>query len=162
MSVDFFRPECQERRNISLFGLCDDQNGQKAYTKTDNQCGWIATVRNDRNRELVFTAIDSCIIRGDEHSGQRRCDCMLTSEEHFFFIELKDQAKSWIKDASEQLEATIQIYIENHGNPHQRHRKAFACNRKHPHFHETDNERNKEFFTKCKFRIDVQAEIIII
>jgi len=43
MSVDFYNPSCQETLNDYLFGLCDDQDGRKAYTNTDTPLRWTAT-----------------------------------------------------------------------------------------------------------------------
>lgn len=41
--MNFFKPDCQEPTiNESEFGLCDDQNGTKAYTNIDDQTKWIA------------------------------------------------------------------------------------------------------------------------
>ena len=114
MSVDFHVSACQEQLNNSLFGLCDDNNDQKAYTDVTNAEKWIATVTNDRNKKLVFTAIDKCLIQNNEQRGRGRCDGMLTSDEHIYFVELKDQAKGWITEAIEQLESTIQFFIESH------------------------------------------------
>lgn len=37
MKVNFLENTCKEpTRNDSLFGLCDDQNGLKAYSNTDS------------------------------------------------------------------------------------------------------------------------------
>ena len=162
MSVNFQVAACQEALNNSLFGLCDDKNGQKAYTNANNPESWIATVKNDRNKELVFTAIDKCIIRDNDYAGRGRCDGMLTSDDHIYFIELKDQTKSWITDAIEQLESTIQFFIAGHDINEYKHKKAFACNKQHKHFQEIDIELNLKFFRQYKVRIDVQADIIIV
>ncbi len=79
--MNFFEPACQEpTRCESEFGLCDDQDGTKAYTN-------------------------------------------------------------------------ITVY---------KYKKAFACNKKHPHFKEIDNEQNLHFFRKYGVRIDLQARIIFI
>ncbi len=56
---------------------------------------------------LTFTAIDKCIIKDNEQEGRGRCDCMLTSSDLIYFIELKDERKAWITDAVCQLESTI-------------------------------------------------------
>jgi len=162
MSVDFHVSACQEQLNNSLFGLCDDNNDQKAYTDVTNAEKWIATVTNDRNKKLVFTAIDKCLIQNNEQRGRGRCDGMLTSDEHIYFVELKDQAKGWITEAIEQLESTIQFFIESHDITIYKHKKAFACNKQHKHFQEIDNELNLRFFKKYKVRIDVQADIIVV
>jgi hypothetical protein len=53
--MDFFEITCQEPTiDKSIFGLCDDQNRTKAYTNIDDQTKWIATVRNDNNKNLTF------------------------------------------------------------------------------------------------------------
>jgi hypothetical protein len=161
--MNFFDPLCQEPpSNVGVFGLCDDQNGRKAYSDTTNQNNWIATVLNTKNVSLVFTAIDKCVIHDNEYEGRGRCDGMLTSNEHLFFVELKDQHASWINHAIGQLESTIQFFISVHGQPRQIHKKAFACNRSHRHFQEIDHELNLRFRRLYGFRIDVQASILII
>lgn len=161
--MDFFQSICQEPPlNHSLFGLCDDQNGRRAYTDVKNQRKWIATVKNDKNKSLIFTAIDKCVIKDHEEPGRGRCDGMLTSDEHIYFVELKDEAKGWIADAIEQLESTVKFFIANHDLNDFKHKKAFVCNKKHSPFREVDNERNLSFFRNYRVRIDVQAEILII
>jgi len=163
MKVNFLVNTCKEpARTDSIFGLCDDQNGEKAYSTIDNASKWIATVKNDKNIELVFTPIDNCLIKSYELEGRGRCDGLLTSPDHLYFIELKDVAKSWISEAVEQLESTINLFKENHDITTFRHKKAFACNKQHGHFHHFDNESNLAFFRKHKVRIDIQAEIIVV
>jgi hypothetical protein len=164
MKVNFLVNTCKEpARTDSIFGLCDDQNGEKAYSTIDNASKWIATVKNDKNTELVFTPIDNCLIKSYELEGRGRCDGLLTSLNHLYFIELKDTArKSWKTDAVEQLESTIELFKENHDINTFRHKKAFACNKQHKHFQEVDNELNLTFFRKHKVRIDIQAEIIVV
>ncbi|KPA13298.1 hypothetical protein MHK_006475 [Candidatus Magnetomorum sp. HK-1] len=49
--MNFFEPSCQEPAiNESKFGLCDDQDGTKAYINVGDIKKWIATVQNDRNK----------------------------------------------------------------------------------------------------------------
>jgi hypothetical protein len=165
MSVNFFVAACQEPSLTNpLFGICDDHDGQKAYTNADvaNQVNWIATVKNDRNKELTFIAVDNCLIMNNEHPGRGRCDGLLISDEHLYFVELKDQDKHWRTKAIQQLESTIQFFIESHNINAYKHKKAFACNKQFPHFQEIDNELNLSFFRKYRVRIDVQAEIIVV
>ena len=163
MRINFFEATCKEPPlKNELFGLCDNQNGTKAYTDIDNHVNWIATVKNDNKIELTFTAIDKCVIKDDEEKGRGRCDGMLTSSEHIYFIELKEVNPPWITGAIEQLESTIRFFTENHDINAYRHKKAFACNKQRSHFQEMDNEFNLRFFRKYKVRIDVQGEIIII
>jgi len=161
--MNFFDPASQEPPLTNkIFGICDDQNGGKAYTNLTDRQTWVATVKNDNGKVLVFTAIDKCVIKDNEAVGKGRCDGMLTSHEHLYFIELKDEAKGWVTDAIEQLESTIIFYIATHDVKTFKHKKAFACNKKHRHFQEIDNEFNLSFYRKYGFRIDVQAEIIVV
>lgn len=163
MSINFFKRSCQEPPlNHALFGLCDDQDGRKAYTDVTDNTKWVATVKNDKRKEVVFTAIDKCVIKDGEERGRGRCDCMLTASDLIYFIELKDEVPPWQTSAKEQLESTIQFFIENHDINIYKHKKAFACNKKRSKFVVIDNEENKSFFEKYKFRIDIQAEIIIV
>ncbi len=87
---------------------------------------------------------------------------ILTSDEHLFFVELKDEAKGWIPAAIKQLESTIEFFIEHHDISVYKHKKAFVCNKKRRHFHEIDNELTRRFFRKYSVRIDVQATIIVV
>lgn len=161
--MDFFTTTCQESpRNDKIFGICDDENGERAYTNVDDRTKWIATVKNNDKNKLVFTAVDKCIIKDFEEEGRGRCDGMLTSPEHLYFIELKNEAKSWIPDAVEQLKSTIKFFKENHDLKRYRHKKAFVCNKKHRRFQEINNELNLRFFREYGFRIDIQAEIIVV
>lgn len=163
MSINFFEPTCQEPAfNSVLFGLCDDQNGTKAYTNVNDQTKWIAVVKNENGKNLIFTAIDKCVIKDNEQKSRGRCDGMLTSDEHLYFVELKNEAKNWLTGAVEQLESTVQFFIESHDISRFKHKKAFACNKQHKHFQEIDNEFSLTFFRKYKVRIDAQAEIIVI
>jgi hypothetical protein len=162
--MNFFDPLCQEPpHNHMLFGLCDDENGKKAYTNTDNPESWIASVKNDKVKALVFTAIDKCVIKDGEEVGRGRCDGMLTSDEHLYFIELKNvNYPSWRPKAIEQLESTIQFFLANHNASAYRHKKAFACNKKKPKFQIIEIELKRKFFDTYGFRIDAQAEVVVI
>ena len=161
--MNFFQESCQEAPiNNIVFGLCDDQNGSKAYTNTDDKTKWVATVKNDSEIELIFTAIDKCVIKDNEETGRGRCDAMLTSKKHLYLIELKDSLPPWQTFAIEQLESTIKFLKEHHDISSFIHKKAFASNKKRDRFQVIDNEFNLKFFRKYGFRIDVQAEIVVI
>lgn len=163
--MDFFAAECQEPSlNHTLFGLCDDQNGTKAYTNVNDPARWIATVKNDYSKTLSFTAIDKCVIKDGEEIGRGRCDGMLTSagNEHIYFVELKELEPPWISGAIDQLESTVKFFMANHNISIFRHKKAFACNKKRHKFWVIDNEFNLKFFRTYGVRIDVQAEIIVV
>ncbi len=163
MSLNFFDVTCQEPPlNNTLFGLCDDENGSKAYTNTDDPAKWIATIKNSNSKALIFTAIDKCVIKDHEEKGRGRCDGMLTSGDYLYLVELKNTSSQWQPDAIEQLTSTIQFLKDNHDISSYRHKKAFACNKKRKRFAEIDNEFNLTLYRKYGFRIDSQAEIIIV
>lgn len=163
MSLNFFQSKCQEPTiNHIVFGLCDDENGGKAYTNTDDTSKWIATVKNDSQKHVVFTAIDKCVLFDNEYKGRGRCDGMLTTTEDLYLVELKNKVADWQPDAIEQLVSTIQFLVESHDIGAYKKRKAFACNRKRKRFAEVDNELNLKCYRETGFRIDVQAEIVIM
>jgi hypothetical protein len=164
MSLDFFQTKCQEPAlNNIEFGLCDDQNGGKAYTDLVDRNKWIATVVNDNQQSIVFTAIDKCVIKDHEYRGRGRCDCMLTTTKHLYFVELKNQEPPWQSEAIGQLESTIQFLLASkHDIIQYKLRKAFASNKKRDAFVVIDNEFNKGFFKRTTFRIDIQAEVVIL
>ena len=168
MSVDFFSATCKEPVQTSeLFGICDDQDGTKAYTDIQDIYKWIATVKNKNQVEVTFIAIDHCItlLREGTNDMESTCDGMLTFEDHLYLVELKKQRKGgWLSEAKGQLENTIHLLSE-HQSPVLdgiRYKKAFVCNRKHPSFNTIDNELSKRFFKESNgFRLDAQAEIVI-
>lgn len=52
--MNFFDPACQEPPfTHTLFGICDDEDGNKAYTDVTNPDKWIATVENNGARQLT-------------------------------------------------------------------------------------------------------------
>ncbi|GJM35222.1 MAG: hypothetical protein DHS20C18_42230 [Saprospiraceae bacterium] len=164
MSIDFLNTDCKEvSRTDKLIGICDDQNGEKAYTDTTQKEKWIAKVKNEDQLQVTFTAIDNCIsiFKEGTNDQESTCDGMLTFAESLYLIELKNQRKGWILDAIGQLENTIKILSKNHDLRNIKNKKVFACNKKHPYFRIVSNERNKRFFQSYGFRIDVQAEIVV-
>jgi hypothetical protein len=87
---------------------------------------------------------------------------MLTSDSRLFFFELKNERKGWIEKAVSQLESTIQFFNDAHAGKLDtyKNKKAFACNKKHPHFIDIDKETVLYFFRTYHVRLDIQAEII--
>lgn len=163
MKPDFFQSACQEAALNDLeFGLCDDQTGGKAYIDNSDKNKWIATVKNDSQKEIVFTAIDKCVLFDNQFPGRGRCDGMLTTELHLYLVELKNQNPPWQQHAIEQLRSTIEMLMENHDISQFRKRKAFAANKRRENFTVIDNEANLSFFRQTTFRLDIQAEIVVI
>lgn len=163
MTLDFFQNKCQEPAlSLEEFGLCDDQNGQKAYTNIDDRNRWIATVKNNSGLEVVFTAIDKCVLFDYQYEGRGRCDGMLTTLKHLYLVELKDQEPPWQTNAINQLESTIQLLRDNHNLDQYKLRKVFASNKKRDKFVVIDNEFSRSFYKRTTFRIDIQAEIVVL
>jgi hypothetical protein len=163
MSLNFFRDDCQYQPiTLDSFGLCDNQGGTKAFPDTANPDTWIAEVKNENNLQIIFTAIDKCVLQDNEFEGRGRCDGMLTAENHLYLVELKNQEPPWQSDAIKQLESTIQFLVDNHDISQYKKRKAFASNKKRDKFVVIDNEFNKAFYRRTTFRIDIQAEIVLI
>ena len=166
MSVIFFGTKCKESsRQDKLFGICDDQNGTKAYTNMTDNTKWIAKVINNNDLAISFTPIDNCIIVLKEGTLDKEstCDGMLTFSNSLYLVELKKQGTGgWLSDAKSQLENTIKLLRSKHNLEEYKYKKAFACNKKHPNFTVIDAAEKKAFFERTKgFRIDAQAEIVI-
>ena len=113
MSVDFFETGCKEPARIDdLFGICDDQNGTKAYTDVQNTNKWIATVKNDNRIEVVFTAIDNCItiLKEGTNDKESSCDGLLLFGESIYLVELKKkETVGWLRVAIGKLKNTIKF-----------------------------------------------------
>ena len=166
MSVIFFENNCKESsRQEKLFGICDDQNGTKAYTNATDSTKWIAKVCNDNELTISFTAIDNCIIVLKEGTNDKEstCDGMLTFLNSLYLVELKKWSTGgWLSDAKSQLENTIKLLRANHNIDEYKYKKAYACNKKHPNFTVIDAAERKAFFERTKgFRVDAQAEIVV-
>lgn len=163
---DFFTNACKEnpKNNVS-YGICDLPGG-KAFTTTDDQEEWGATVKNESKQSISFTAIYKCLFSDNDFSGRGRCDGMLTTNKHLFLIELKNRnprGHGVNKEALEQLESTIKFLYEFHPDKITKfsHKKIFACNKKRPQFVVIDSELKRRFFDNYKFRVDIQANIVI-
>jgi hypothetical protein len=163
--MDFFNAACQSGPfDQAQFGLCDDQDAPHAYVDTTTPTKWVATVENPSLQAVTFTAIDKCVIRHSEEQARGRCDGMLTTEDQLYLVELKDQRVDWRPHAIAQLESTILFLRQHHAADLDRfrHKKAFACNRRHPSFAVIDHEQKRRFFQNYGFRIDIQATVRVL
>ena len=162
--LNFFETVFQEDPLKNLqFGLCDNEDGSAAFTDTINKDKWTATVENPNGFTLIFTAIDKGVIKDDEYSGYERCDGMLTSNYHLYFIELKNERVGWIQKGLSQLESTIKLFNDAHPGAEKRymHKKAYICNKKHPYFPNFYKEQKLKFFKSCRFYLYIQTEILL-
>lgn len=122
----------------------------------------MATVDNPSRLAVTFTAIDKCVMQDGDEPGRGRCDGMLTTDDLLYLVELKDQAPPWRQHAIEQLESSIQFLLAHHDVSRFRHKKAFACNKRRPAFVTVENELQCRFFRSYRFRIDVQATVVMV
>lgn len=161
--MNFFDAKCQQGPFADQsFGICDDENGGVAYVAITTPPEWVATVVNEQQVPVTFTAIDKCVIEDGEEEGRGRCDGMLTTDRHLYLVELKNQRTAWQSGATEQLRSTLRfLQREAVDLGRFRYRKAYACNRRHPRFAVLDNETKKGFFTEFGFRLHAGATIII-
>lgn len=163
--IDFFNNSCNENSlTDEEFGICDNQDGTKAYSENTNSGNWIAIVKNNTQKEMTFTPIDNCIqiFQSGTRNLESSCDGMLTFENSLYLIELKEQGTGgWLPTAISQLQNTIRLITENNDISNIRYKKAYACNKKRPHFQVMDSERKKRFYDMTGFRIDAQIEIVI-
>jgi hypothetical protein len=165
--LNFFDKAYQEPPiNDTLFGLCDNGGVNIAFTDKTDKTKWIATVENPDGLTLIFTAIDKGVIKDDEYLGYERCDGMLTSSKHLYFVELKNQKRDRMQKGISQMESTIKLFDKAHPKKKDQfvQRKAYVCNKRHKkhHFHHTDNEKRKYFFLTYGFRLYVDDKISLV
>lgn len=169
--TDFFKLNCQQIPvNKNNFGLRDDENGLPAYIIEVNKDSWQAEIINNQGNsgmgyDIIFTAIDKCIIKDNEFKGRARCEGMLTTEKHLFLIELKDRKTLSSSEMLNQLVSTINFLKEFHAKKLDlfTHKKVFGCNsKKKGRFIVIDNELKKSFLREHGFRIDLQTSIVLV
>lgn len=166
MMVDFFKKECQEIISHQKFGIFDAEDKTPAKIKLIDEDRWNATVINEDEKSITFTAIDNCIdVYKPNNEMDSRCDCMLTYDTTLLLIELKNKRESWQSEGLEQIEnIAIRMKSENPDfyNVFKK-RKAIVANRKNqfPSFHEVNIEQRQYFWKEYKMRIQFEAEIII-
>jgi hypothetical protein len=165
--MDFFNVQCQSGPfTQARFGVCDDQVGQAAYVDTApaNAEKWIATVDNQKQIPVTFTAIDKCVIQDTDEPGRGRCDAMLSTSNSLILLELKDRKgkSNWRQHACDQLESTIRFLNDHHPGQLEQftRKKAHACNRKKRGFVELESELKRRFW-QYRFHLDTQATVVV-
>ena len=163
---NFFDSKCQQIHvNKNSFGLRDDEDGTPAYIIEIDKDSWQAEVINNAGYDIIFTAIDKCIVKDHEYKGRGRCEGMLTTEKHLYLVELKDRKNLSSGEMLDQLKSTIRFLKEFHTEKLElfTHKKVFGCNsRKKGNFFVIDNELQKSFKNEYGFRIDIQTNIVIV
>lgn len=166
MSVNFFKVDCQKITTDKKFGLYDAEDSTPAKIKLVDEQDWNATVLNESDKEILFTAIDNCIeILRENGDMDSSCDVMLSYESNLLLVELKNKRDAWQAEGLAQIEATInRLKVENKEFYFGfKKRKAIVANSRHqfPCF-QVVNIAQREYFMKThKVRIQFEAEIII-
>jgi hypothetical protein len=164
--VNFLDNQCQTGpfRHIQ-FGLCDNQDSKAAYIDLFDKERWLATVENPNGRDITFTAIDKCVVKDDEAENQKRCDCMLITNQQLYLVELKDWGRGgWQKRSIQQLESTIELLKAAHGEEflsNYKPKKAYVCNIKKSPFFKPELNIKNHFYKNHKFRLYIQTTIQI-
>lgn len=161
--MNFFSPSHthEQPRTEVTFGLIDDGVMTKSTILASDK--WMATVNNPQQRSVVVTPIDHNIIVTDNNGNEiSQCDAMINSENYFLsFVELKVRDKQWIEKAISQLESTVEIFHRHHDYHDFRHRRAYACNPRRPHFSSSHKELAQRFYSRHHFRLHIEATITI-
>lgn len=125
---------CEEPARTDIeFGIRDGARlGDKAYTLLDQPNTWVATVKNQQQKEVTFTPIDNCVIflQPNGFDKESTCDGMLTFENSVYLVELKAVTKNYINRAKDQLSSTIHLLQKENCFEAFKKRKAYACNKK--------------------------------
>lgn len=164
--VDFFGEE--KIVNSLHFGICDEPDETvktPAYIDCDeeNESLWTANVTNKSEKDIAFIAVDNKIeILREDGSTENRCDAILHNNDNIIFVELKNQRNNWIKHAVEkQLLTTINIFKQNNNIEDFRHRLAYVCNKRHPHFSVSHKQYMQKFRSENNVRLIIGSNIII-
>ncbi|MGE5354785.1 MAG: hypothetical protein ACM3PT_00970 [Deltaproteobacteria bacterium] len=166
MSINFLKADCKQTTSEKTFGLYDAEDKTPVVIKLTDEKTWIATVFNNSNKSIDFTAIDNCInVLRENGEMDSRCDCMLTYDTNLFLVELKNKRDSWQSEGLAQIENIAKRMMEEipaYYNSFTK-RKAVVANRKNqfPSFHESNIEQRQLFISKYKMRIQFDAEILI-
>jgi hypothetical protein len=157
--LDFFTPDCQDGPyTVEEFGLCDPPDQTCAFVDTTNQDQWIATVKNPKQCNINFTAIDGCVIKDQEYQGIPRCDAMLYTDYSLHLVELKARKNSeWLSDGKKQIISTIELLKTNNRTQTFKARFAHICNQRKPRYR--SDESYRDFHLKHGFRLNTTATI---
>lgn len=160
MRVNFFNEDCLNSTDEEFFGICDGIRDSPAFISTNKDHKWIAIIDNKEKAEIKFYAIDNCVqINREDGNSEKRCDAMISYTDNILFIELKEVAKDWISGGIEQLERSIEVFIENHDLSVFKKKRAFLANRKHPSFKFSHKEEMQRFKDKTLVRLIIGNEI---
>lgn len=163
MKINFFDTQCQSQSSRKRFGIRD-----LPPAKIDEHDGttWIAVVDNEYLRQVTFTAIDHCIeIKRADGKMEKRCDGVLTYDNHIIFLELKESNKKgsdWVKEADIQLRITIGLFEESDDAIKYNEKMAYISNSERPRFRQGQISRMEQFLTDTGYVLRVENRIVIL
>lgn len=161
----FFGTTCSEPpRTDKEFGLCDPGNNQPAYSDAANQPTWLATVVNADGGQVVFTAIDYCLIflqRGTSNK-ESTCDGMLEKGATLCLVELKDRdGRGWLGKGRNQLENTIRLLKQHENLSRFKDKRAYVCNKQRPGVTVLSTTDNLMFLRTHDFRLVIDPTVVL-
>ncbi|MCF2442458.1 hypothetical protein L0657_00720 [Dyadobacter sp. CY345] len=120
---------CLERLTTSFEIFDNDSDPRRCYVRKNLNEQVHFAVKNPRNIEIHFLAIDKCIFTD---LGPSRCDCAVFTESDFCFLEIKfskklGQRKRARETAQKQLQNTIYEFIKANISFHRLQLKAIIC-----------------------------------
>lgn len=167
MSINFSDPKCQTHSNKKQFGLCDDPPPAKnpAYIDEANGGKWIATVINEEEHEVTFTAVDHCIetLRKDGKMDNR-CDGFLSYNTTIIFVELKqrdEDGNKWIKEGDGQLRTSIEYFEKSMESLQFTTKGAYIANNERPKFRESQSTRMEKFGDETGYVLRIENRITL-
>ena len=163
--IDFFHYQWVHEPVVSAarFGIIDlEPYACTTFSMPDSK--WGAVVSNQDCTVVQFIPVDHNIPFVDANGDMmQRCDGMLYDLNHTYvaFIELKDRMADWVSEAIAQLESTVRVFVDNHGNVALGHRFAYACNVRHPYFSQSTKQAMQRFYQQYRFRLLVQRDVFV-
>ncbi|MFA6401655.1 MAG: hypothetical protein WCX31_08525 [Salinivirgaceae bacterium] len=166
MPINFFDIVCKTESKNNNFGLCDDTPPPEkhAYIDEKNPSNWIGKVKNSKNKQANFYAIDNCvtILKADGVSKESRCDGMLHFDNSILFVELKMRGSSgWLVKARKQLTITLNKFKLNNNIYDFEKIEAYACNGLKPLANQGNNIELQKFKDDTGLIMYAQQDIVI-
>ncbi len=164
---DLLKKKTESPRTDTKFGIIDNEPAQTTIQDLDS-CE--AIVLNEQGESVSFTPIDKVLIihkTGSAVKEESLCDGLLTTNKNFYLVELKSRKEHSVakEEAIRQLKNTIRLMREEDSSfsleLKKGKKKAFLCNKKHPHFRTIESSEQKSFYSETGFRLDVNRKIKI-
>lgn len=125
---------------------------------------WFARVENLDGGQVIFTAIDKCILRYRPVTNEMEstCDGMLEKGTTLCLVELKDRNSSgWVAKGKSQLESTIRLLKLEENLSRFSDRRAIIANKQRPGVTVLSTTENLMFLRTHDFRLIVDPTIVI-